>query len=73
MGLSADIDELGRVWKKLPLLGKLLVGGTTAGSILAVSSIGDHIFAFRGFVAEGIKLYRSILEPVRVWVGDALG
>lgn len=68
MGIKQDFDELKAKWKNWPLHWKLLSVLLLFQQLLSVASLQEGVFKFKGFLLEGILLYRSLLEPVLSFV-----
>lgn len=65
MGLQDDWKELKGAWGNLSALGKVVSVTSFAGSVLSIASIGDSVYAFRGFIGNTLDYYRTIFEPFR--------
>ena len=66
MGLKSDIDEVLVVWERAPwhmrvyLVLSLVLGSTS------IASLSETVFKWKGFVLDGVNLYRSFISsPIR--------
>ena len=72
MGLD-DPEKFKELWSSRSGAGKVILCVSFICSMFAFGSIADTVFAFKGFVANGISFYRGIMAPVSEWFGQLLG
>ncbi len=65
MNLYKEIDDLIVLWKKRSTSGKAFLIFAFSLSIMSIGSLADTVFAFKGFIVEGLRFYREVTEPIR--------
>ncbi|MEM6720327.1 MAG: hypothetical protein AAF611_13460 [Bacteroidota bacterium] len=66
MSLKSDIDEILKEWKTSSKWFKIVVIVSAFITLSSVASLSDTIFAWKGFILDGVEFYRiTILEPIR--------
>ena len=62
MGIKADIDEVMMLWNKASPLMKVFLGISLFLTVSSVASLSNAVFAWKGFILDGIEFYRN-------WIG----
>lgn len=67
MALKDDLEAFPKLWKEATPFWKGFLILSTATSIMSLSSIGQDIYAFRGFLYEGVLFYeKHLVVPLAV-------
>ena len=58
-------DEIKKYWKQSPTWAKIYLGVSTFVASGSIASLSDTVFAWKGFILDGIELYRKIVNPLK--------
>jgi hypothetical protein len=64
MSFRDDIESTIEIWKKGSITWKVISGLALLSGSIALLSIGDSIFVFRGIVTQLLDFYHQLLLPV---------
>ncbi len=68
MGFKEDFEKLKNTWSKLSIEWKIILSTMTLMQVLSVSSIADSVYKFKGFILDGIEVYRMLTEPLFIFI-----
>ena len=60
MGIFGDIEEIKKFWNQVSWKGRILIIISAFFSFSSLASLSDTIFKWKGFILEGILLYRKL-------------
>lgn len=64
MGFYEDLGSVKSNWKQFSAVSKLIATLLLFMQLLAIASIGDNIYHFKGFILQGVELYRTLRAPL---------
>lgn len=64
MSLKDDFEKLKEKWAALTLGWKIILSIMMISQALSIASIGDSVFAFKGFIVQGIEFYHWVTDPI---------
>lgn len=73
MSLKDDFNEARQIWSGSSLSLKLLAGLTLFLATGSIASLSDTVFAWRGFLSDGVKFYESFITGQIIRLTDVLG
>ncbi|OOG44751.1 hypothetical protein [Polaromonas sp. A23] len=66
MGLKADIDEVLVVWARAPWRVRVYLALSLILASTSIASLSETVFKWKGFLRDGVNLYRSaISDPIK--------
>ena len=66
MGLKADIDEVLVVWARAPWRVRVYLALSLILASTSIASLSETVFKWKGFLLDGINLYRlAISDPIK--------
>ena len=73
MGLKADINEVLIVWARAPWRVRVYLVLSLILASTSIASLSETVFKWKGFLLDGINLYRSLIsDPVKVSIKSLL-
>lgn len=60
--ITRDVKQY---WKQSPYWAKIVWVLSTLFSSSSIASLGDTVFAWKGFILDGINFYRIIVSPIK--------
>ena len=64
MAFQEDFEKLGETWAELSVTWKVVLGVMLLMQVLAMGSLGDAVFKFKGFIVYGLEFYSTMTEPL---------
>ena len=59
-------DEIIKYWKKSPFLAKVIWVVSVILASSSIASLSETVFAWKGFILDGVEFYRELLEPLKI-------
>ena len=66
-------DEIKKYWKESPIWAKVVWVLSVFFASSSIASLSDLVFAWKGFILDGIEFYRAIISPIKDYFGNLLG